>query len=317
MLIRGSPPGMHTPQAKGIDAPAPAPAEEAPPPAAFEAQAPPPSGNGPIPVTVQQTRPCGCRGLRGRHKAGCRLSKAKVVPPSATAPVTTSLTSLGFPSWETALEEQKGVAKTSASQCKRTADELYGEVRTAAGELQQLTNKRLKLNRELTDVNIDINRLMARASRCEAEAEKARERESVHMQAWKQLEKDQVPNSGVYDHRIPSDGNAIVELMHRINGVHEEYIKDTKKKFYVGIVNSLERLKQRHGEHGGKFNHLIMLALHEMANETETKTIEDTVIAHVKFAYKDRCVNINRGGNGVTESKVNESRYCLYMCFEA
>ena len=105
--------------------------------------------------------------------------------------------------------------------------------------------------------------------------------------------------------------------MKRINEVYNEYIKDTEKKFYVGIVNSLERLKERLREHEGKFNHLIMLLLHEMGTGVEISAMESSIITHVKVAYKDRCVNINDGGNGVTESKVNDTRFCLYMCFEA
>ena len=339
-----SPPGMLARQAKGIDAETP-PAEEAlvsltavaapvaapsvsPLVATADAPVSPRPQNGPIPFPVNPQEPADApppTASRKRKTYGCgtcgaaekRTCPCKRVRPTS-APVTTTTTSLGFPAFATAVPDQISVLRNLESTSKDAGDALYQNAKRKAQEINPLFLEERQLRNKLATVRNSLRQLATGILQDLDKADKAREEESMHLQAWNQLERNKMPKADVYDHRVPSGGNAsLCDIMERINEVYNEYIKDTEKKFYVGIVNSLERLKERLREHEGKFNHLIMLLLHEMGTGVEISAMESSIITHVKVAYKDRCVNINDGGNGVTESKVNDTRFCLYMCFEA
>ena len=157
-----------------------------------------------------------------------------------------------------------------------------------------------------------------------------RKEQADYHQAREQLEKSKMPKPDFYDHCLPKDSK-LRDIMKRIDQLFQAYIKDQfvtrtsgryAKKLYVGIVNSLERLysapNSRYEEHSGKFGQIIMLSLLEMASVEETKRIEDEVIGLAKWKYGEKLVeNANNGGNGVRESTVNETRFFLYICFEA
>jgi len=333
-------------QAKGIDAETP-PAEEAlvsltavaapvaapsvsPLVATADAPVSPRPQNGPIPFPVNPQEPAdappptaskkrktyGCRTCGAAEKRTCPCKKA--APPTSAPAAGVAVTPLGFPAFATAIPDQIRVLRNLESTSKDAGDALYQNAKRKAQEINTLFLEERQLRNKLAIVRSNLRQLATGILQDLDKADKAREEESMHLQAWNQLERNKMPKADVYDHRVPSGGNAsLCDIMERINEVYNEYIEGTEKRLYVGIVNSLERLKQRHGEHEGTFNNLIMLALLEMSSLEETAKIEDEAIKMSKMLYKERCLNRHNGGNGITESSVNATRYFLYICFEA
>ena len=253
------------------------------------------------------------------------------VAATSTSPAD-ALALVGIKPYGAALVQMREAATNELNDAKTEANRLGAQVQDLQRKIatDEATVEHLKdvIGRTYSYLNNTVERQKkaAEAKRDECRDERRR------------LDGMTVPPPGPYLSFVPGTGiSQGVELCAKIEEIASD--RAAGGGFYLGIVNSPKRLKERYKEHKGTPTNgggPTMLALLSMDSAKKTAEIERVVINWaMQKKYQNRCkyqseqedskpmdlteawncVNKNNGGNGVRPSTKHETRFYLYIFY--